>query len=230
MSLFGRSPESRRIGALRRAAPGPLRDYLAVPWPGPSTPISSLPILAVDIETTGLNSAGDDILAIGFVPVDGREIRLAGARRLVVRAERPVGSSAVIHRLTDDTIASGVPLADALAALLAALTGRVLLAHHALIETEFLAAASRRLWGLGMPCVRIDTMRLAERLFTRRLDAVVPAGALRLWAARERYGLPRARAHDALADALACAELYLAQTAELAAGTNEPITLRVIGS
>ena len=38
---------------------------------------------------------------------------------------------------------------------------------------------------------------------------------LRLWRARRRYGLPRYRAHDALIDALACAELYLAQTAEL---------------
>ena len=42
-----------------------------------------------------------------------------------------------------------------------------------------------------------------------------PAGALRLWTARERYGLPAGRPHDALGDALACAELYLGQVAEL---------------
>ena len=38
---------------------------------------------------------------------------------------------------------------------------------------------------------------------------------LRLWGARERYGLPEYRAHDPLVDALACAELYLAQVSEL---------------
>jgi len=43
-----------------------------------------------------------------------------------------------------------------------------------------------------------------------------PASQLRLWGARERFGLPRYRAHDAAVDALACAELYLAQAAELA--------------
>ena len=53
------------------------------------------------------------------------------------------------------------------------------------------------------------------------------AGALRLWTARERRGLPVYRAHEALTDALACAELYLAQRAELAARRPETtLTLR----
>ena len=54
-------------------------------------------------------------------------------------------------------------------------------------------------------------------------------GALRLWAARKRRGLPVYRAHEALSDALACAELYLAQRAELEArhpGTTQ--TLRQV--
>ncbi len=66
------------------------------------------------------------------------------------------------------------------------------------------------------------TLALQRRLLTRHGE--VPRGALRLWRARERHGLPAVKAHDALGDALACAELYLAEVAELGAG--EPLRLR----
>ena len=50
---------------------------------------------------------------------------------------------------------------------------------------------------------------------------------MRLWTARERRALPAYRAHEALTDALACAELYLAQRAELQARSPETtLTLR----
>ena len=50
---------------------------------------------------------------------------------------------------------------------------------------------------------------------------------MRLWTARERRGLPVYRAHEALTDALACAELYLAQRAELEAQSpGTTLTLR----
>lgn len=46
-------------------------------------------------------------------------------------------------------------------------------------------------------------------------------GSIRLWGARERWGLPVYKAHEALTDALACAELYLAQLTEL--GEETPL-------
>ena len=49
-----------------------------------------------------------------------------------------------------------------------------------------------------------------------------------MWAARGQYGLPRYAAHAALTDALACAELYLAQVAELQAATSKPRTLKSV--
>jgi len=55
----------------------------------------------------------------------------------------------------------------------------------------------------------------------------LPPGALRLSTARAHVGLPRYAAHEALTDALACAELYLAQRAELEAERPETaLTLR----
>ena len=166
VSLFRRTPEQRRERALRDAVPGPLRDYLAAPLPDPGTPLHELRLLAVDIETTGLDPRRDRVLSIGWLPVDGDRVVLGGAGRVVVRDEggaSGVGQSATVHGLTDDRLAGGVPLEDAVARLLAALAGRVLLAHFARIETAFLAAVCERAWGAGMPCVVVDTFELERR-------------------------------------------------------------------
>ena len=230
MNLFRRSPEQRREKALRSAAPGPLRDYLEVPLPGLGTPLADLRLLAVDIETTGLDPRRDRVLSIGWLPVDGGRVLLGGAGRVVVRDEGGsggVGQSATVHGLTDDRLAGGVPLEDAVARLLEALAGRVLLAHFARIETGFLAAVCERAWGAGMPCVVVDTLELERRAVAGGWGSEAEGGALRLWTARERRGLPVYPAHEALTDALACAELYLAQRAELAARSAETtLTLR----
>ena len=218
VNLFRRTPEQRRLRALRSAGPGPLRDYLEVALPGLGTPLADLRLLAVDIETTGLDPRRDRVLSIGWVPVDCGRSLLGGAGRVVVRDEGGaggVGQSATVHGLTDDTLAGGVPLEDAVARLLEALAGRVLLAHFARIETGFLASACERAWGLGCRASS-STPSSSSGARWPGLGAATGPGALRLWAARERRGLPVYRAHEALTDALACAELYLAQCAELA--------------
>ena len=217
--MFRRTPEQRREKALRSALPGPLRDYLAEPLPAVSTTLDNARLLAVDIETTGLDPRSDRVLSIGWLPIDDNRVVLGGAGRVEVRDDDAagVGQSATVHGLTDDRLASGVPLEEAVGLLVTALTGRVLLAHFARIETDFLGAACQRLWGAGLPCVVVDTFELERRELTGGRGGEVRAGALRLWAARERRGLPPYRAHEALTDALACAELYLAQRAELVA-------------
>jgi DNA polymerase-3 subunit epsilon len=183
--------------------------------PDDSTSLDVLPLLAVDLETTGLSPARDRILAVGWIPVNGTRIDLSGARRYVVRQNDP-GAAVTIHGLTHDDLEAGRPLAEVLAELRHALSGRALLAHHAPFELAFLDAAFR---AAGRDPVRppgVCTLELQRRLLTR--NGEVPGDALRLWRARERHGLPSTKAHDALGDALACAELYLAQVAELGAG------------
>jgi len=211
-----------RERARARAPEGPLRAYLSVPPPPRTTPLAQAPLLAVDFETTGLDARTAQIVSVGLVPIDGRTIGLAGARRLIVRPEGEVGQSAVVHGLTDDIVEAGVPLAEAVEVLLAELAGRLMVAHHSVIEIDFLAAACRRLYGQAPALRSIDTLVLQHRVFRASgpPGSEPPAGSLRLWAARERYGLPTYQAHDALVDALACAELYLAQSAELGAGRD----------
>lgn len=225
----------RRDRLAEQAPPGPLQDCLRADLPSLDTSVQDVPALAVDLETTGLDPRVDAILSIGWVPLDGLTIRLGGAGyRVVTQPDSGastlgggVGQSAAVHGLTDDVVAAGVPLRQAIEELLGALQGRVLLAHYDTIERDFVAAACRSLYGVDLPLSSIDTLELQRRI-VGGAEGHVAAGSLRLAAAREHLGLPRYRAHDALTDALACAELYLAQVSHLGRGTDLPLR-RVVG-
>ncbi len=199
-----------RRRAARRAPPGPLRTSLEAPLPRAGQAVAASRFLAVDLETTGLDPEHDRILSIGWVAMDGARIDLATADQRLVRAEGPVPeASAVIHRITDQRAAGGVPLDAALDALFEALAGRVMVAHHAALEIGFLEQACQRLYGVRPPLAIVDTLRLAETAL-RRAGQPIPAHGLRLHTLRARYNLPAYRAHDALFDAIAAGELFAA--------------------
>ncbi len=215
----------RRALAARKAS-GPLRDFYAVPAPEAGTPASELGLLAIDAETTGLDPARDAVLSVGYLPVAGPRILLGGATHRLLNAGVAVGQSAVFHGITDDDLAAGDDLAEAVAGVLAALAGRALLAHFAYIERRFLSRLCERLYGAPLVVPAVCTLVLHDRLINRGFDDEAKADELRLWNARQRYQLPGYPAHDALVDALACAELYQAQVAELA--EQRPQTLRTL--
>ena len=198
------------MGILRR------RRRVDLSSPAPDTPVESLPLLAVDVETTGLDRKKDRLLSIGWVPLDGRVIDLSGAREVILRDtvdhDAGVGESATLHGLTDDTVAAGIPAGEALGELIEVIRGRALLAHFAVMETGFLDAVCRRELGMRFEVPVVDTLDL-ERRHMERMGTYPRGEDLRLPRVRERYGLPTYRSHRAVTDALACAELYLAITA-----------------
>lgn len=176
------------------------------------TPLAEAALLAVDVETTGLDAERDQLVSIGWVPVTNNIIELGGAGYVVLRGAPgfSVGSSATIHHLTDDDLAAGVAPAEALAQVMTALSGRMMLAHFAKMEQSFLSALHKRERGAGVYLPAVDTLAIERRHMERM--ATYPRGEdLRLARVRRRYGLPVYRNHNALTDALACAELYLAQ-------------------
>lgn len=175
---------------------------------------ADLRLLAVDIETTGLKPGKDRILSIGWVPVDGDRIVLEGAQYFVLSDEADVSASISVHGLTDDHRATGLPLAEVLPLFQQALGDRVLLAHYATIEVGFLRHALGRRF---KPQV-VDTFAL-ERRHMERMGTYPRGEDLRLPRVRERHGLPKYRSHNALNDALACAELYLCLVKQYSLGT-----------
>ncbi|GMA21820.1 exonuclease domain-containing protein [Arsenicicoccus piscis] len=216
--------ERARARALEQAPTGPLRDYLLADPPAADTPVVDLDLLAIDVETTGLDPRRDALLSVGFVPVVRSTVELSGAYHAVVRSQVEVGQSATVHGITDDRVHAGRPIEEVLADTLTALRGRVLVAHFAQIEVGFLTRACREVYGVEPGFTVVDTLTLHRRLLDPHAARELPRGVLRLPAARDHFGLPRYRMHDALVDAIACGELLLAQAAHL--GPADQVTLR----
>ncbi len=213
MGLNPFSPDARRRRLARKAPPGPLRNYLETPFPDPRKPVAESPILSIDFETTGLDPQRDHLLSVGHVEIVHGRVELATARHQVILSRRPLaGENVSIHGITDDQVAAGEPLEKVLPELLEALSGKVLLAHHAAVETGFLKATCLRLYGLAPLFLVIDTLQIARRTLEQR-NQPYQGGDLRLFNLRRELGLPAYQAHNALCDAIATAELFLAQVA-----------------
>jgi DNA polymerase-3 subunit epsilon len=213
----------RRRRRARSAPPGPLRTYYGQPFPPEARDWREVEFLALDMETTGSSPVADEIVSAGWVEIRGGAIDLGTATGRMVRPSGPMPeASAVIHAITDDEAARGEPLAGVLADILGALAGRVLVAHYARAERGFLDAACRRCLGGGLLVPAVDTLQLARRRYTRMGRAPM-RGEFRLDALRMQYNLPRHQMHDALSDAIATAELFLAQAASLSAEGALPL-------
>lgn len=192
-----------------------MHNFLTAPLPGKTAVLRDLEILAVDLETTGLDPARDRILSIGTVLIKRLGIELSSGWHQLVTVDQEIPeSSAVIHQITDDQAAGGIPIEMAIQSLLQRLQGKVMLVHGAQVEKNFLNRVCEQSYGISLLVPMIDTQALAYRQFVRR-DLPIKEGDLRLFNLRERFQLPRYKAHNALSDALATAELFLAMTADM---------------
>jgi DNA polymerase-3 subunit epsilon len=209
-----------RKRALVKAEPGILHDYLSTPLSAKTSQCEQVTIVSLDLETTGLDPIKDKILSFGLVELEHMTIKLETSRhQLITTNEEIPEESAVIHQITDDQAATGVSINDALQELLQRLAGKVMLVHYSAIEQRFINAACERLFGAPFVIPIIDTLVLAQRIFERRNHTIQP-GDLRLFNLRPRYNLPNYKAHNALSDAVATAELFLAMASEMVPQPN----------
>lgn len=207
------SLNAKRERQLRKAPPGPIKEFLSVPFPDPQGSIESTPILALDFETTGLDQTKDQLLSIGYVDMLGGNIKLSTAEHFIIKCQKQLQSdNVVIHQITEHEKLQGIELKAAVEKLLNALAGKVMLAHFARIEIEFLSEACRQLYGFVPVFPVIDTLVIAKRRLDMRQIYYDPS-ELRLPNLRERFHLPGHFAHNALNDAIATAELLLADMA-----------------
>jgi len=212
-----------------KAPSGPIRDFYRKDYPTLDKSFRDVEFLAIDIECTGLDEKEDDILSIGMVPVIEGAIRLSEAEYYLVRPRKAVPEeTAVIHGILDGHLEDAPRMFEILPHVLRMMTGRVAIAHHQSIESKFLTAACRFLYRTPLVIPYVDTMRLEMRLFGRNQPSTMKSGAFRLDACRQRYKLPRYRAHNALIDAISSAELFLAQAAKMT-GKKEPELRDLLG-
>ena len=201
----------RRIAALAASDNPLLRDYAACRWPSPRTPLHEAKLLALDFELDGLGRTAH-LLQAGWVPFDRSGIALGRAEAADIRSARRLKDEAVVvHGIGEERARGGEPLESVLAKLVPTLGGRILVAHGAQIEREAIERTTQALYGEALPVRAICTLALERRLNPN----LVGSDAYRLAASRKRYNLPAYEQHDAFSDALAAAELLLAQLSRM---------------
>ncbi len=222
MSLFKKKPQtdiqdwqSMFAEWAEEAPEGPLKNYYLAGMIAPNTLLKDTPLLALDLETTGLDSQKDEIISLGLIPLSHKTIRCQGAQYWMAKPERSLHAESVtIHEITHAELAEAPPLRAILDEILIALTNKVVVVHCVSIERQFLLKAAMETYGYPLYFPVLDTMDI-ERQATYKpwWKRFGRPPSLRLDACRQRYKLPRYKAHHALTDALSSAELLQAQIA-----------------
>lgn len=168
--------------------------------------------LAIDLELSGLDYKNDQILSVAWVPVEPPDILLNQQHNYIIKTQAELGQSPAIHGLTREHLDQGMDLVQVLNRLAQATEAHantLWLFHHAPLDLAFLREAHQVLERPFVPPKVIDTLALEHKTLKRRGKSVEMEG-LSLQQCRARYDLGPHPAHNALEDAIATAELFLA--------------------
>jgi len=191
IALLGADPRVRQLtdgrwGLIPEAQGSPLLDECA--------------FAVVDVETTGMRAGTSDrITEIAVVVVHG------GRREVVfhslINPGRPIPPAiCAITNITNEMVLNAPTFAEVADQLLAALAGRVFVAHNARFDWGFVNAELRRTKAVALDGPQLCTVRLARRLVRN----VRSCGLDNL---TQHFGFENAARHRAVGDALVTADL-----------------------
>lgn len=182
------------------------------------TPLSEIDFVALDFETTGLDSEQNSIISIGLVPFNLQRVFCRKAKKWYLNPEDNLQeNSIIIHGITHSDLQGAPDLLRILEQLLDELAGKVVVVHYRHIERDFLDHTLRSLIDEGILFPVVDTMQIEADLQRVKSQGVFNffkkkrPESIRLANSRARYNLPAYPPHDALTDAIATAELLQAQ-------------------
>jgi DNA polymerase-3 subunit epsilon len=212
LALLAADPRVRQLGDGR---------WGLVPEAQGSPLLDEIAFAVVDVETTGMRAGERDRIteiAVVLVHRGRREVVLDS----LVNPGRPIPPAiCAITNITNDMVRQAPAFAEVADQVLAALAGRVFVAHNARFDWNFVNAEVRRARDLALDGPRLCTVRLARRL-------VREVRSCGLDSLTHHFGFDNPARHRALGDALVTADL-LARLLRLAheegARTLQDLTL-----
>ena len=188
--------------------------------------MSGAVFLALDFETTGLDSSRERVVEIGAIRfrleggADGGEARLIeeGSLASLVDPSIPMPARArAVHGLGDEDLAGAPPFRDLALPLLSLAEGASIVAHNVSFDLSFLVAELGRM-GLAAPrAPAVDTVTLSRKVFPG-----LPS--YRLGSVAQSLGIHSGRGHRAVDDARTCMRIYAACAAAI--GRRPPLRAR----
>ena len=169
--------------------------------------------VALDCETTGLDTRRDEIVAIAAVRIRGNRILCSERLELLVRPDRRAVSadSVRVHRLRERDVAEGMASDEAMHQLLRFIGSRPLVGYYLEFDVAMIDRVLFPLLGMGLPQPKVEVSALYYDHKNRQRPAHERGGDidLRFAMLMSDLGLPQRPAHDALNDAVMAALAFL---------------------
>jgi len=196
--------------ALDAAGTAALERYRLLPDPDSAAALAAQRALVVDVEASGLDPLRDRLISIGAVGVRAGLAHHDDAFEVLLRQEEPSGEANIlVHGIGGAAQLAGRDPAAGLLDFLAFAGKAPLVAFHADFDRILIERATAATLGMKLDNRWLDLALLAPALFPDQPDA---ARTLDDWL--RRFGIENYARHDALADALATAQLLLVALAE----------------
>jgi len=197
-----------RLRAMKNTSAG----WYAANRPAATLPWREAEFCVVDVETTGLDLARDDIVSYGAVVVRAGRVIAGTSLYGLVRPHAHVSAKSITaHALRAEDLTDAPPLDHAVDRLLEIMCGRVLVAHAAWVEKAFLGRALRpRRVRLTSPV--LDTAALARAAGVAPRCGVAEPSLEHLALS---VGATLHTPHHALGDALTTAEIFVVLASRL---------------
>lgn len=166
-------------------------------------------VVAVDCETTGLNTRKDDIVSIAAIRIKGSRILTSEAFRASVRPKALMADDAIkVHQIRKSEAEQGFAIEDILPGFLKFIGSRPLIGYWIDFDARMLNKDVHKFIQIQLPNERIDVCDL----YYERKYGNAPPGTkldLRFASILSDLDLPPLQAHDAFNDALSTAQMYL---------------------
>ena len=189
-----------------------LERWQRLPAPAPDVAPGAARLVVADVESSGLDMQRDRLIAIGAVTVESGRIELARSFYRVLRQPRSsTNENILVHGIGGTEQCEGGDPVEVLLGFLEFVGRAPLVGFHAAFDAVMIGRAMREHLGLKFDPPWIDLAYVAPALLPgegrerKGLDA---------WLAR--FGIEAFSRHDAVADALATAQLLLAVLANAA--------------
>lgn len=174
-----------------------------MPSPPLDVPFAAQRVLVVDVESSGLDPYADRLISIGAIEVRSGVIRLDGAFEVVLRQERASDEENIlVHRIGGSAQLAGRDPVDGLLDFLSCAEKAPLVAFHAGFDRVLIERAMKAALGVKPANHWLDLALIAPAVLGGEVRTSLDDWLL-------RCGIENYDRHDALADALATAQLML---------------------
>jgi DNA polymerase-3 subunit epsilon len=169
----------------------------------PQTPLSELPAVVLDTETTGLDPQRDRVISVGAIRLHGARLYRSRTLNMLVNPGRSIPSRTIaIHGISNAMVADAPPFEQIVDRIVEHTSGLVVIGHYIHFDIAILRSEMQRCGLDWRPAASLDVMLLYAGLFPDR-------PSLRLDDIAADLDVPVIGRHSALGDALTTGEIFL---------------------